>query len=100
MSSSIIKLEGCQLDEIFGGSTGKEVAKYAIKVTCRILGGAIAGAGVGCGVGYLLGCESVSDYVLPSFIFGFLGVLGSLSTYLVDLSFFIDDIENNTGNNI
>ena len=31
MNDSIIKLEDCQLDEISGGVTGKQVAKYAIK---------------------------------------------------------------------
>ena len=68
MSSSIIKLEDCQLGEISGGITAKQIAKktgaYAIKGTCSVVTGVFGsnvvdaicafGSGVGIGAHYMI----------------------------------------------
>ena len=45
MKNSIVKLEDCQLDEISGGITAKQIAKkagaYAIKGTCAAVTGVV-----------------------------------------------------------
>ncbi len=62
MKNSIVKLEDCQLDEISGGITAKQIAKktgaYAIKGTCSVVTGvfgsnvvdAICAFGLGVGI--------------------------------------------------
>ena len=86
MSSSIIKLEDCQLDEISGGITGKQVAKYAIKGTCKILEGAIAGAFVCCTLG-IIGQRAGIDkglFVESLITFGGLGAIGVVGAIIAD----------------
>ncbi|MDO4503598.1 MAG: hypothetical protein Q4B84_00410 [Clostridia bacterium] len=90
MSSSIIKLEDCQLDEISGGVTGKQVAKYAIKGTCKILGGAIAVPLIFCTVnimGFKIKGEEIikKDEVVGLSIWGGgLGAIGAVGAMIVD----------------